>query len=187
MDYLSLPTDLPAPENDGAAAHLPGTPVPHLEFADTEGGTVDVGAFGPGRTVLYLYPRTGVPDVELPDGWNEIPGARGCTPEACGFRDHHADLVAAGASDVFGLSSQDTDYQREAAQRLQLPFRILSDPTLALGAALRLPTFHTSGMTLYTRLTMIVRDGVIEHVFYPVFPPDGHAQQVLAWLTDNPL
>lgn len=117
----------------------------------------------------------------MPDGWDAIPGARGCTPEACGFRDHHADLVEAGAAGVFGLSSQDTDYQREAVRRLRLPFQLLADPALRLAGSLGLPTFEVAGMTLYRRLTMIVRDGVIERVFYPVFPPDEHAEQVLAW------
>jgi peroxiredoxin len=180
------PMDLPVPEDDGAADHLPGTALPALEFLGTAGEQVRIDQFGPGRTVLYVYPRTGRPDTELPDGWDEIPGARGCTPEACAFRDHHADLVAAGAVGVFGLSSQDTDYQREAVQRLRLPFQMLADPTFRLAAALNLPTFEAGGMTLYRRLTMIVLDGVIEHVFYPVFPPNEHAEQVLRWLKDNP-
>jgi peroxiredoxin len=135
--------------------------------------------------VVYLYPRTGRPGTDSPAGWDLIPGARGCTPEACGFRDHYQDLLAAGAASVFGLSSQDTGYQREAVERLHLPFPMLSDPALSLAGALHLPTFPAGGMTLYKRLTLILRDGVIEHVFYPVFPPDQHAQQVLSWLDDN--
>jgi peroxiredoxin len=180
------PVDLPVPEDDGAADQLPGTALPALEFLGTAGEQVRIDRFGPGRTVLYVYPRTGRPDTELPDGWDEIPGARGCTPEACAFRDHHADLVAAGAVGVFGLSGQDTDYQREAVERLRLPFQMLADPTLRLADALDLPTFEAGGTTLYRRLTMIVLDGVIEHVFYPVFPPNEHAEQVLRWLKDNP-
>lgn len=178
---MDLPDDLPVPEDDGAADHLPGTALPALEFVGTSGEPVRLDQLGAGRTVLYVYPRTGRPDTALPDGWDAIPGARGCTPEACGFRDHHAELVDAGATGVFGLSSQDTNYQREAVQRLRLPFQMLADPTLRLAEALNLPTFEADGMRLYKRLTMIVRDGVIEHVFYPVFPPDGHAEQVLAW------
>jgi peroxiredoxin len=137
---------------------------------------------GPDRTIIYLYPRTGVPGVALPSGWDDIPGARGCTPESNGFSAHHADLLAAGASAVYGLSSQDTDYQREVAARLNLPFLLLADSERALGAALTLPTFDVDGMTLYKRLTLVVSDAVIEQVFYPVFPPDQHAQQVLDWL-----
>jgi peroxiredoxin len=179
---MSLPADLPVPEDDGAADHLPGTALPALAFVGTSGEPVRLDKLDAGRTVLYVYPRTGRPDTELPDGWDAIPGARGCTPEACGFRDHHAELVDAGAAGVFGLSSQDTEYQREAVARLRLPFQMLADPELRLAAALHLPTFEAGGLRLYRRLTMIVKDGVIEHVFYPVFPPDGHAEQVLAWL-----
>jgi peroxiredoxin/DNA-binding transcriptional MerR regulator len=185
-DYLSLPADLPVPEDDGAAAHLPGTKVPHVELRSTGGATVRLDALGAGRTVLYVYPLTGRPGTDLPDGWDSIPGARGCTPEACGFRDHYQDLLAAGAVDVFGLSSQDTEYQSEVVERLHLPFQMLSDPERSLATTLALPTFETSGLTLYKRLTMIIRDGVIEHVFYPVFPPGDHADQVMAWLRNNP-
>jgi peroxiredoxin len=187
MDLSSVPADLPVPVDDGAADHLPGTVLPALAFQGTGGETVRVDRFGPGRTVLYVYPRTGRPDTELPDGWDLIPGARGCTPEACGFRDHHADLVAAGAAGVFGLSSQDTGYQQEAVRRLNLPFQLMADPALELAAALDLPTFEAGGMALYRRLTMIVRDGVVEHVWYPVFPPNEHAEHVLTWFRHNPL
>ncbi|MER8156256.1 redoxin family protein [Streptomyces sp. NPDC094472] len=186
-DYTSLPADLPVPEDDGAAAHLPGTKVPHLELQGTGGTAVRLDVLGAGRTVIYIYPLTGRPGVDLPDGWDSIPGARGCTPEACGFRDHYQDLLAAGADSVFGLSSQETDYQREVVERLHLPFQMLSDPARSLAQELGLPTFETSGLTLYKRLTLILRDGVIEHVFYPVFPPNEHADQVLTWLRDNPL
>jgi peroxiredoxin len=186
-DYLSLPADLPVPDDDGAASHLPGMKAPHLEFPGTAGETIRIDALGSGRTVIYIYPLTGRPGTDLPEGWDSIPGARGCTPESCGFRDHHQDLLAAGAVRVFGLSSQDTDYQREVVERLHLPFQMLSDPTLSLADALNLPTFETSGLTLYKRLTLIIRDGVIEHAFYPIFPPSEHPQQVLAWLRDNPL
>ncbi|MGR3936394.1 MerR family transcriptional regulator [Streptomyces sp. BRA346] len=183
--YLSLPADLPVPEDDGATAHLPGTTLPPLELRTTTGdATVRLDALGPGRTVLYVYPLTGRPGTDLPEGWDTIPGARGCTPEACGFRDHYQELLDAGAVRVFGLSSQDTDYQREVVERLHLPFDMLSDPTRSLARALDLPTFEVSGMTLYKRLTLLLRDGMIEHVFYPVFPPNEHAAQVLTWLRD---
>ncbi|MFC5183849.1 redoxin family protein [Actinomadura harenae] len=186
-DYLNLPADLPVPEDDGAAAHLPGAKVPHLELQGTGGGSVRLEALGAGRTVVYIYPLTGRPGVDVPDGWDSIPGARGCTPEACGFRDHYQDLLAAGADGVFGLSSQETDYQREVVERLHLPFQMLSDPGRSLARELALPTFEAAGQTLYTRLTLIIRDGVVEHVFYPIFPPSEHAGQVLAWLRSNPL
>lgn len=186
-DFHRLPADLPVPEDDGAADHLPGLKAPHLELVDTTGETVRIDALGSGRTIVYIYPLTGRPDADLPDGWDSIPGARGCTTEACDFRDHHQELLAAGARRVFGLSSQDTAYQREVVERLRLPFAMLSDPRLNLAAALGLPTFDVDGTTLFKRLTLVIRDGVIEHVFYPIFPPNVHAQQVLAWLRDNPL
>jgi peroxiredoxin len=182
-DYQQLPSDLPAPQDDGAADHLPGAAMPSVVLRDTSGHEVALDRLGPGRTVIYLYPLSGRPGVDLPNGWDAIPGARGCTPEACGFRDHHADLQAAGARAVYGLSSQSTDYQAELADRLGLPFSILSDPDLALAEALELPTFEVAGgKRLFSRLTLIVTDGRIEHAFYPIFPPDQHAAEVLEWL-----
>ena len=181
-DYQQLPSHLPAPQDDGAADHLPGAAMPSLVLRDTSGAEVALDRLGPGRTVVYLYPLSGRPGVDLPNGWDAIPGARGCTPEACGFRDHHADLQAAGARAVYGLSSQSTDYQAELAARLCLPFSILSDPDLALVEALDLPTFEADGERLFSRLTLIVTDGRIEHAFYPIFPPDQHAAEVLKWL-----
>jgi peroxiredoxin len=186
-DYTTLPDDLPEPIDDGAADHLPGTPMPVLTLPATDGTGVRLDEPRPARTVLYLYPMTGEPGTPLPDGWNEIPGARGCTPESCGFRDHHAELAQAGAPTVFGLSSQSTEYQAELARRLALPFPILSDASFELARLLTLPTFETAGMRLYRRLTMIISDARIEHVFYPVFPPDRHAAEVLNWLVANPL
>jgi peroxiredoxin len=181
-DYLRLPQDLPVPQDDGAADHLPGIELPPLVLPCTEGDGARLAELGPGRTVIYLYPLTGRPGTDLPEGWNAIPGARGCTTEACGFRDHHQELLDAGATGVFGLSSQDTAYQREVVDRLRLPFPMLSDRALLLADALGLPTFEVAGMTLYKRLTLIVRDGKVEHAFYPIFPPDEHAGQVLTWL-----
>jgi peroxiredoxin/DNA-binding transcriptional MerR regulator len=186
-DYSSLPADLPAPEDDGAAEHLPGTIVPPIALVSTAGADIRLDTLGPRHTVIYIYPLTGRPGIDLPAGWNSIPGARGCTPEACGFRDHFHDLLEAGAGRVYGLSSQDTVYQNEVVERLGLPFDMLSDPTLSLADALGLPTFEAGGMRLFKRLTLVIRDGVIEHAFYPIFPPDEHAQQVLTWLRENPL
>ena len=184
-DLLRLPEGLPVPVDDGAAGHLPGRAVPALTLPATDGRQVAIDALGSGRTVVYIYPMTGRPGVDLPEGWDDIPGARGCTPESCAFRNLHAELLAAGAAQVFGLSSQSSEYQREAVDRLHLPFAMLSDEPLALAGALRLPTFTVDGMTLYRRLTMVITDGVIEHVFYPIFPPDQHAQEVLDWLRAN--
>ena len=178
--YEELPAGLPRPVDDGGCAHLPGMRLPSVPLASTVGGVVDLAAL-PGRTVVYCYPMTGRPGVPLPQGWDAIPGARGCTPQSCAFRDHYAELRALGAQ-VFGLSAQDTAYQREARDRLHLPFALLSDEELAFARALRLPTFEVEGMTLLRRLTLVLRDGRVEHVFYPVFPPDANAGQVIAWL-----
>jgi peroxiredoxin len=167
--------------DDGACAHLAGLAMPAIPLRSTAGGLVDLSRLG-GSTVVYIYPRTGRPDRDPPAGWNDIPGARGCTPQSCAFRDHHRELQAAGAR-VFGLSTQDTGYQREAVERLQLPFDLLSDERYALTQALRLPTFTMESVVLLKRLTLVVRDGRIEKVFYPVFPPDKNAEEVLDWLS----
>lgn len=182
---LDLPADLPVPQDDGAAEHLLGTRWPAIELGATDGRMVRLDTT-PGRTVVYAYPRTGEPGKPLfTDDWDQIPGARGCTPESCGFRDHHAELEAAGAG-VYGLSTQDTGYQREMVTRLGLPFPVLSDEHLELTRALRLPTFQAAGQTLLKRLTLLLADGTIERVWYPVFPPDSHAQEVLRWLRQHP-
>ncbi|MDP9344092.1 MAG: peroxiredoxin [Actinomycetota bacterium] len=188
-DPSVLPPDLPAPADDGAASHLVGLPLPDVALPSTDGREVRLGGSGSGpgleRTLVYAYPRTGRPGVAplVPD-WDLIPGARGCTPESCGFRDHHRQLVELGA-EVYGLSTQDTEDQREAAERLHLPFPLLSDADLRLADALRLPTFEAAGHTLLKRLTFVVRAGRIEHVWYPVFPPDTHAEEVVAWLRER--
>ncbi|MEM6727262.1 MAG: peroxiredoxin [Pseudomonadota bacterium] len=181
----ALPTDLPAPADDGGCAHLPGLALPKLPLASTQGSTVDLSAPFPGRTVVYAYPMTGRPDIPLPDGWDAIPGARGCTPQSCSFRDHKAELDAVGAR-VFGLSTQSTAYQREAAERLHLSFALLSDENLALTGALGLPTFRVDDAHLLKRATIIIDEAVITHVLYPVFPPDRSAADTLAWLRANP-
>lgn len=177
---------IPRPIDDGAASHLKGTGIPSLPLAATDGTTIDLSSV-PGLVVVFAYPRTGVPGVENPPGWDLIPGARGCTPQSCAFRDHFAELQALGVNRVFGLSTQDTQYQREAAERLHLPFPILSDEKRLLTKALRLPKFETSGMTLLKRLTLVILNGKIEHVFYPVFPPDRNAGDVIAWLKSSRL
>ena len=180
-DPSYLPPDIPVPQDDGRARHLIGLKLPDVALPATAGGTVNLSKLK-GRTVLYIYPRTGVPGVDPPPGWDQIPGARGCTPQSCGFRDHFAELKALGVAQVFGLSTQDTDYQREAAERLHLPFPILSDAELKFTRALKLPTFSVAGMMLLKRMALVVDDGVITKVFYPVFPPDKNATEVVAWL-----
>lgn len=156
--------------------------MPAVTLAATDGRRIDLSALSAPRTVLYCYPMTGVPGTALPDGWDSIPGARGCTPESCAFRDRYSDLQALGA-EVFGVSTQTTPYQREMAIRLHLPFAVLSDHDCSLSDALRLPTFVAAGQRLIKRLTLVVRDGIIEHVFYPVSPPDRHANEIMDWLT----
>ena len=180
-DIHTLPDDLPVPEDDGAADHLLNAAVPPIALRSTTGEEVRLDQLN-GRTILFCYPRTGRPDEELPPGWNAIPGARGCTPEACGFRDAHAQFKDLGVR-VLALSTQSSDYQREMAERIHLPFPVLSDERLEFTEALDLPTFETSGWTLLKRITLVIDDGEIRHVFYPVFPPDSHAAEVLAWLS----
>ena len=181
-DLFNLPANLPVPQDDGACRHLPGLPVPKIALPSTKGRLVDLSAASAARIVVYCYPRTGKPNEPLLPGWDGIPGARGCTPETCGFRDHHQDLQKRGA-EVFGFSTQTTEYQQEMVTRLHVPFEVLSDVDLAFVHALRLPTFDIAGMTLVKRLTLVIKEGRIEKVFYPVFPPDKHADEVLDWLT----
>lgn len=180
-DPAFLPPDIPAPPDDGAARHLAGMQVPNLALPATQGDPVSLAKLT-GRTVVYIYPRTGVPGVDLPPGWNEIPGARGCTPQSCSFRDHYGELKRLGVAQLYGLSTQDTAYQQEAATRLHLPFAILSDEKLSFTKALKLPTFTAAGMTLLKRMALVIDDGVIVKAFYPVFPPDKNAAEVIAWL-----
>jgi len=184
-DYAALPPDLPVPEDDGGADHLVGMAMPSLSLPATSGGGLDLAALATGRLVAYLYPRTGTPGEPLPDGWDDIPGARGCTPQSCSYRDALAEFERHGAI-VVGIGAQSTAEQAEFAAREQIPFPLLSDPELRLAAALRLPTFEAAGMTLYRRLTLIAEAGTIVKAFYPVFPPDRDAAAVLAWLAAHP-
>ncbi|WP_416355984.1 peroxiredoxin [Aureimonas phyllosphaerae] len=183
-DLNSLPEGLEPPTDDGGAAHLVGRRLPSVALPSTAGGRVDLGGLK-GLVVLYAYPMTGRPGAPLPGGWNEIPGARGCTPQACSFRDHWQELRELGVSAVFGVSTQTTAYQREAAERLHLPFPLLSDTDLSLQEMLELPTFEVDGDTLLKRLTMIARDGEIVAALYPVFPPDRSAVDVIGWLRSH--
>ncbi len=176
-----LPDDLPVPHDDGAASHLTGFRLPDIALVATDGAPVNLSKLK-GRTVVYVYPRTGRPGQALPTGWNAIPGARGCTPQSCGFRDHFSELKQLGVNALYGLSTQATAYQREAADRLHLPFAILSDAELKLARSMRLPTFSVDGMTLIKRMAWVIDDGVVTHVFYPVFPPDRSAGEVIDWL-----
>ncbi len=183
MNLETLPDSLPIPKDDGAADHLVGSRLADVSLRATNNEIIQPGELA-GLVVLYIYPRTGKPDTPLPEGWNDIPGARGCTPQSCSFRDHYAELQALGA-EVFGVSSQDRDDQLEAKLRLHLPFELLSDADLLFKGSLRLPTFTVNGMELYKRMTLIARHGLIEKVFYPVFPPDQNAENVLDWLRLN--
>jgi peroxiredoxin len=178
--FTQLPANLPVPAEDGACAHLVGRRLPDLALLSTSGQPINLGR-RPGLIVLYAYPMTGRPGVPLPPGWDEIAGARGCTPESCSFRDHHAEIGRLRA-EVFGLSTQSTEYQREVHQRLHLPFDLLSDESFAFTNALSLPTFPVASMRLLRRVTLISLSGVIEHVFYPIFPPDRHPADVVAYL-----
>jgi peroxiredoxin (alkyl hydroperoxide reductase subunit C) len=179
-------TRIPAPADDGGAVHLKGMTVPPVSLLATDDTSVALSALR-GRTVVFAYPRTGEPGrIALVDDWDMIPGARGCTPQTCAFRDLFAELKAAGAAQVFGLSTQSNAYQTEMASRLHLPFPVLSDDKLALTRALNLPTMEVAGLTLTKRLALIVDDARITHVFYPVFPPDRNAGDVLDWLKGNP-
>jgi peroxiredoxin len=178
---LELPANLPVPVDDGAARHLVAMAWPDVRLPASDGALVNL-AGGRGRTIVYAFPRTGQPGKALPTGWDAIPGARGCTPQSCGFRDHFAELKSHGVSALYGLSTQTREDQQEVATRLHLPFALLSDARLELQRALRMPTFSVDGMTLLKRLTMVLDDGVITKVFYPVFPPDRSAAAVVAWL-----
>ncbi len=175
-----LPADLPVPVDDGACNHLNGMSLPNLSLASTKGDEVNISSLS-GLTVIYIYPMTGRPDIPLPDGWDQIPGARGCTPQSCSFRDHYEELSRLNAA-VYGLSTQSASYQQEAAERLHLPFALLSDEALQFSKTLSLPTMDVEGQTLIKRLTLICKDKEIKHVFYPVFPPDANADQVIEWL-----
>jgi peroxiredoxin len=173
---------IPAPHDDGATRHLLGARVASVLLQATTGEIIDLSSLR-GRTIVYAYPRTGKPGVANPEGWDRIPGARGCTPQTCSFRDHFAELAALGVDHLFGLSTQDAEYQREAAERLHLPFALISDERLTLTRAMRLPTFEAGGMTLLKRFTLSISEGTVEHVFYPVFPPDAGAGDVISWLS----
>ncbi|MBU6218344.1 MAG: peroxiredoxin [Betaproteobacteria bacterium] len=183
VNLNELPKDLPLPQDDGAADHLKGKRLPNVKLAATNGQVIDLGDL-PGTVVIYCYPMTGRPNVPLPDGWDQIPGARGCTPQSCSFRDHYQEIRALGA-DVIGLSVQNTDYQKEMAERLQLPFSVVSDIHYEFQKALNLPTFQAAGMTLLKRLTLIVKNGVVEAVHYPIFPSDSDPDWVIGRLKNQ--
>ena len=180
-DYSQLPSDLPRPVDDGAADHLPGSALPALGLPSTAGGAADLAELAQGRLVAYLYPRTGTPGEPLPDGWDDIPGARGCTPQSCAYRDALAEFRQLGAT-LVGISAQSAAEQAEFAAREHIPFPLLSDADMRLREALGLPTFEVEGMRLYRRLTLVAEAGAIVKAFYPVFPPDRDAATVLGWL-----
>jgi peroxiredoxin len=182
MSLDQLPTDLPVPEDDGACDHLTGLRLPKIKLTCTNGNNINIGVLTE-YTVIYIYPMTGRPNVALPEGWESIPGARGCTPQSCSFRDLHSEITQ--YANLYGLSTQDTDYQQEAKIRLRLPFELLSDTLFLLKQELSLPTFTIDGIERYKRITLISKNNIIEKVFYPVFPPDQNAVEVLNWLKSN--
>jgi peroxiredoxin len=183
-DYSQLPADLPVPEDDGAADHLTGMALPEVRLPSTLGGSIDLAKTRQGHLVAYVYPRTGKLGQPSPTGWDDIPGARGCTPQSCAYRDSLAEFSSLGAA-VIGIGAQSSGEQREFAEREHIPFPLLSDSELNLARELRLPTFEAEGMTLYKRLTLVAEEGRISKVFYPVFPPDRNAAEVLAWLRNG--
>lgn len=172
---------IPEPTDDGAVDHLAGLDMPSVPLASTGGGTVDLAALR-GLTIVYVYPKTGQPGAEMPDGWDMIPGARGCTPQSCSFRDHHDELTRLGVDQLFGLSTQSTEYQSEAKDRMHLPFELLSDENLAFAEALGLPTFEAAGERLIKRMSLAIENGRVTDVIYPIFPPDRNAAMVIDWL-----
>ena len=180
-DFTNLPEGLPVPVDDGAADHLPGSGVPAVTLPSTLGGGLDLGETARERVVVYVYPRTGTPGQPLLDGWDDIPGARGCTPQSCAFRDAQREFARHGAT-LIGISAQTPQEQAEFAEREHIPYPLLSDHDLKLAEAMGLPTFETSGLRLYKRLTFVAEEGRIVKVFYPVFPPDRNADEVLSWL-----
>lgn len=183
QSLTTLPANLPVPVDDGACQHLLHATLPDIALTSTQGQSVNLRKLA-GWSAIYIYPMTGLPGTALPDGWDSIPGARGCTPQACAFRDHHTELQQLGAQ-VFGLSTQTTTYQTEAATRLHLPFALLSDAQFAFTDALQLPTFEVNHQRLIKRITLLVLDGNIEHYMYPVFPPDQNTTQVIDWLKQH--
>ena len=183
-DPTRLPDDLPRPEDDGACDHLTGRMLPSLPLSSTDGGTLDLSTV-PGRLVVFCFPRAGRPGVSMPAGWDDIPGARGCTPQSICFRDRHDEIRSLHAQ-VAGLSTQSPEEQREIRDRLDLPFPLVSDHELDFARTLDLPTFEVEGITMIRRLTLVALDGRIEKVFYPVFPPDQAAEQVIVWLLAHP-
>lgn len=185
QDFATAPANLPPPQDDGACDHLRGRSIPNVHLTSTSGSSVDLRHLT-GVVVIFCYPMTGKPGSPLPSGWDDIPGARGCTPQACSYRDNHSEFAKHGAT-VFGLSTQTTAYQSEAAQRLHLPYALLSDEDLQWAKALQLPTFHVQSVGhLIKRLTLIIQDGMIQHCFYPIFPSDSDIPQVLHWLRSQP-
>ena len=182
QSVLQLPEGLPVPVDDGAADHLPGKAMPLARLRSTQGSSFALIDLPMGRSLIFVYPRTGRPARKLPQGWSDIPGARGCSTELISVRDDFDALRTAGARAVYGLSTHDSAHQIEAARRLNLPYPLLADPTCEVGRVLKLPTFEVDGVTYYKRLTLVVQDCVIEKVFYPIFPPNTHAAEVLTWL-----
>ena len=182
-NYNELPKNLPIPEDDGATNHLIGMRLPRVSLKATNGVIIHLGDIE-GKVVIYCYPMTGQPNVALPEGWDQIPGARGCTPQSCAYRDHYQELQSLGA-EVIGLSVQTTEYQKEMAERLHLPFPVVSDAEYQFQKALNMPTFIAAGASLLKRVTLIANHGVIDAVHYPIFPSDSDAAWVINYLKSH--
>jgi peroxiredoxin len=183
---MTFPSDLPRPEDDGACSHLTDLPIPNISLppASNPSNLVDISKL-PGLTIIFCYPRTGAPGEVVPPEWNNIPGARGCTPQACSFRDNRPQLKSLGVNQLFGLSTQDTNYQQEVHTRLRLPYDLLSDGKLEFQKALNLPTFEWQGQKVIRRLTLAIEDGKVAKWWYPIFPPDSNVFHVLEWLKER--
>lgn len=180
---FSIPADLPIPLDDGACEHLENMRIPNVSLWSTDNQEINLSNLR-GWNLIFCYPMTGRPGVPIPEGWAQIPGAAGCTPQACSYRDNHAELKRNGVG-VYGISTQTSEAQKEASIRLGLSYPLLSDANHSFSSALKLPLLEVDGLKLIKRVTLVLKDGAIKKCFYPVFPPDKNVVEVTAWLSQN--